>query len=121
MAQHTLSQEQLNCGLYNPQMTEDEAKSIKSLMMVDPKLESLKDKATQLWSIIKSVCDREGVKQFHIMGQGNLMLCLYLVKDKDYDMLESTTERKSIDVVNADGTTTKTNVFEFVQLRKYGF
>ena len=127
MVQHELSPEQISAGLYNPNMTNEEKDILKKLMLVDSNTDKIYPQALELFDFIVRILKRENVNDFHIMGQANLMLCLYKIKfiettfiDERYGMWESTTERVSQEVKNPDGTTTKTNVFKFVKLRKYG-
>ena len=127
MIQHELSPEQISAGLYNPNMTNEEKDVLKKLMIVDPNADKIYPQALELFDFIVRILKRENVNDFHIIGQANLMLCLYKVKTNFipiggyYEMWESTTERVSQEVKNPDGTTTKTNVFKFVKLRKYGY
>lgn len=120
--QHELSPEQISAGLYNPELTVEEQDKLKKLMLVDPNADSIYLQASELFSFIRKILIRENVKDFHIMGQANLMVCLFRINSfydiYNYEMWESTTERVSQEVVNADGSITKTNVF--VKLRKYG-
>ena len=120
--QHELSPEQISAGLYNPELTVEEQDKLKKLMLVEPNADSVYSQATELFSFIRKILIRENVKDFHIMGQANLMVCLFKINSLydlyNYEMWESTTERVSQEVVNADGSITKTNVF--VKLRKYG-
>lgn len=127
MLQHELSPEQISAGLYNPVLTDEEKDKLKKLMIVDPNADKIYPQALELFDkFILKILKRENAKDFHIMGQANLMLCLYKVRTYfipiggRYEMWESTTERVSQEIVNADGTTTKTNVFKFVKLRRYG-
>jgi len=124
MLQHDLSDEQISSGLFNPNLTDEEKDKLKKLMLVDPNADSIYSQAVELFNFIIEILKRENVKDFHIMGQANLMVCLYRVNydynPNDFCMWESTTERVSQEVKNSDGTTTKTNVFKFVRLRKYG-
>ena len=89
----------------------------------EKELEELKDFLENCESVLKNGYRiLYNVKDFHIMGQANLMVCLFRINSLydlyNYEMWESTTERVSQEVVNADGYITKTNVF--VKLRKYG-
>lgn len=124
MVQHELSAEQVEVGLYNPNMTNEEKDKLKKLLIVDPNADSIYSQALELFDFIVRILKRENVSDFHIMGQANLMVCLYRVNytfdPNNFCMWESTTERVSQEVKNPDGTTTKTNVFKFVKLRKYG-
>ena len=53
-----------------------------------------------------------------VMLQGEFTLCaIVFASVSDFPFIFPTTERKVIETVNADGTTTKTAVFEFVQWR----
>ena len=53
----------------------------------------------------------------HIMGE--MSFVHGFLSKTAYDCMCSTTERKSVETVNNDGSTTKTMVFEFVQFRAY--
>ena len=118
--QHELSPEQISAGLYNPELTVEEQDKLKKLMLVDPNADSVYSQASELFSFIRKILIRENVKDFHIRGQANLMICLFRINSLydlyNYEMWESTTERVSQEVVNTDGSTT--NVF--IKLRKYG-
>ena len=120
MIQHELSPEQISAGLYNPELTVEEQDKLKKLMLVNPNADSVYSQASELFSFIRKILIRENVKDFHIMGQANLMVCLFRINSLydlyNYEMWESTTERDSQDVVNADGSTTHV----FLKLRKYG-
>lgn len=122
MIQHELSQEQISAGLYNPDLTSEEKDKLKKLMIVNPNDESIYIQAVELYNFIREILRRENCEDFHIMGQANLMICLYMINSAyGYGMFESTTERISQEIKNPDGSTLKTNVFKFVRLRKYGY
>lgn len=125
MLQHELSPEQISAGLFNPDLTNEEKDKLKKLMLVNPNDDSIYSQACELFSFIREILIRENVKDFHIMGQANLMVCLFRINSlhdlDNFEMWESTTERVSQEVKNPDGSTTKTNVFKFVKLRKYGY
>lgn len=58
--------------------------------------------------------------EYYIMLQGEFTFC-YLLRDlikDDYTFVIPTTERKTIETANGDGTVSKISVFEFVQWRK---
>lgn len=125
MIQHELSPEQISAGLFNPDLTNEEKDKLKKLMLVNPNDDRIYLQACMLFSFIREILIRENVKDFHIMGQANLMVCLFRINSlhdlDNFEMWESTTERVSQEVKNPDGSTTKTNVFKFVKLRKYGY
>lgn len=125
MIQHELSPEQISAGLFNPDLTNEEKDKLKKLMLVNPNDDRIYLQACMLFSLIREILIRENVKDFHIMGQANLMVCLFRINSlhdlDNFEMWESTTERVSQEVKNPDGSTTKTNVFKFVKLRKYGY
>lgn len=147
MLEQELSQEQVKNGLYNPFLTYEEQEKLKNLLIVDPTEDKIYPHALKLFEFIRKILERENVSDFHIMGQANLMLCLYKVKVNAspiyspiggfYEMWESVTENLSKEVKNtdgsvtktivfkevknADGSITKTDVFKFVKLRKYGY
>lgn len=143
MLEQELSQEQVKNGFYNPFLTDEEQEKLKNLLIVDPSEDKIYPHALELFEFIVKILKRENVKDFHIMGQANLMLCLYKVKvnaipiNGYYEMWESVTENLSKEVKNTDGSTTKTivfkevknadgsitktDVFKFVKLRKYGY
>lgn len=122
MLQHNLSDEQISAGLYNPVLTVEEKEKLKKLMIVNPNDDSIYLQAVELFNFIREILRRENCEDFHIMGQANLMVCIYMINSAyGYGMWESTTERVSQEVKNPDGSITKTNVFKFVKLRKYGY
>lgn len=63
--------------------------------------------------------DTDGVV-LHIMGEmGFTFQAVTRAVGENLPVVHSTSERKTQETVNADGTTTKTSVFEFVQFRPY--
>lgn len=122
--QHSLTDSQRDAGLYNPVLSEDEMNSLKRLMMVDPESteDEIVNQSKELLSLINKICGREKVYSVHIMGQFELVH--YLINGSNWDPIinikyfVSTTKRISKEVVQADGSVVKTNVFEFVRLRR---
>lgn len=116
--QHTLTEDQLKAGLVNPELSGEEIRLLNRLLLVDPHADSLWEQCSQLVSFIAEVCRREGTDRFHLMGQGNLLVGVYLLKG-ELRMFESTTERISNERM-VDGAVQKTITFKFVKLREYG-
>jgi hypothetical protein len=67
-----------------------------------------------------SMCDEEGAEGY-VSIQGEFSLCKAVfdaLHGEDIRWVFPTTERRVIETTNADGSTTKTSVFEFVQWRE---
>lgn len=124
--QHVLTDEQLSAGLYNPVLTENELMELKNLMSVSPMAssEDVREQAHKLYDLIYKVCIRENTPNIHIMGHFELIHYLIgwnLKQPYINNMLnvyQSVTDRVSIDVVNPDGSITKTSKFVFKGLRQ---
>lgn len=122
--QHTLSQSQIEAGLYNPNLSDEVSNTLKKLMVVDPEdtEEQLISHAKCLLELIESICEQEDCYNVHLMGQFELIY--YVISQSFWDPINninfyvSTTKRVSKEVTNPDGTVTKVNTFEFVKLRK---
>lgn len=122
MTQHTLSQAQVETGLISPVMTAEQQDKLKKLMIVDPhaKAHDVKIQAFELAQLIKEILNFNDVDlgRVHIMGQTELMFYLYgYLREELIQVYVSTTERRSVEVKNPDGSVSKNSIFEFVQLR----
>ena len=77
-------------------------------------------------NIIDGIDDFNHPIETSIMLQGEFSFCYLLFQllmnnsptDFGFDIVIPTTERKTIETVNSDGTVSKTSIFEFVQWRK---